>query len=125
VLKVGDIVVVHGWDLCEGKRGFIESIVSNPKLQRNGIIWTGRYSVYGLEDGNFESGNKYYFGNFLGARLDETGKSMTQEDLEKYQQDHPDDKILEEDIPVVIKNLGRELGRNEGAVDTFQELENG
>lgn len=105
-------------------KGFIESIVSDPKLERSGIIWTGRYSVYGLEDGNFEKSHKHYFGDFLGARLDETGKSMSVEDLEEYKQKHSDDKMLEEDIPIIIKNLGREMGRNEGATDIWKELEN-
>lgn len=124
-LKVGDIVICHGWDVCENMKGFIESIVSDPKLQRNGIIWTGRYSVYGLEDGNFEKSNKHYFGDFLGARLEETGKSMSVENLEKYKQVHTDDAMTQEDIPIIIKNLGREKGRNEGAVDIWKELKNG
>jgi len=123
VLKVGDIVIVHGWDVCEVMKGFIESIVSDPKYHRNGIIWTGRYSIYGLEDGNFEKTHKHYFGDFLGARLDETGKSMTVDDLEKYKEQHSDDKMLEQEIPIIIKNLGREMGRNEGETDMFKELE--
>lgn len=117
-------MITHGWDVCDGMKGFIECIVSDPKLQRNGIIWTGRYSVYGLEDGDFEKTHKHYFGDFLGARLQETGKSMTKEDLEKYMANHPTDKMLEEDIPIVIKNLGREKGKNEGAVDIWKELKN-
>ena len=121
-LRVGDIVICHGWDVCEGMKGFIDCIVSDPKLQRSGIIWTGRYSVYGLEDGNFEKTHKYYFGDFLGARLEETGKSMTVEDLEKYKIQHFDDKMLEEDIPIVIKNLGREMGKNEGGVDQWEKF---
>jgi len=124
-LKVGDIVICHGWDSCENMKGFIESIVSDAKLQRSGIIWTGRYSVYGLEDGHFSTASKNYFGDFLGANLEETGKSMTKEELEKYMADHATDKMLEEDIPIVIKNLGREKGRNEGAVDIWKELGNG
>jgi len=87
-------------------------------------LWS-RYSIYGLEDGDFSTTFKNYFGDFLGAKLEETGKSMTKEDLEKYMTDHPKDKMLEEDIPIIIKNLGREKGRNEGAVDIWKELKNG
>jgi hypothetical protein len=124
-LKVGDIVICHGWDVCEGMKGFIDCIVSDPRLERNGIIWTGRYSVYGLEDGNFEKAHKHYFGDFLGAKLEETGKSMSVEDLEKYKVKHSDDKMLEEEIAIIVRNLGREKGKNEGAVDIWKELGNG
>jgi len=119
-LRVGDIVICHGWDVCEGMKGFIDCIVSDPKLQRNGIIWTGRYSVYGLEDGNFEKTHKHYFGDFLGANLDETGESMTVEDLEKLPMKDPENKMLEQDIQIIIKNLGREMGKNEGRIEKME-----
>ena len=113
-LKVGSIVICHGWESTEGMKGFIEEIISDPALHRNGKVWTGKYSVYGFEKVKFESSTSYYFGDFFGANLEETGDFMTVKDLEKYMHNDPVDKMLQIDIPVVIKNLGRELGGNEG-----------
>ena len=73
-LKVGSIVICHGWDVVDGKKGFIEEIVSDPAIEHSGMIWTGRYSVYGLEKAQFSTMDKFYFGDFLGAELDETNQ---------------------------------------------------
>ena len=124
-LKVGDIVICHGWDTVEGLKGFIEEIVSDPAIERSGMIWTGTYSIYGLEKGHFVSGDKYYFGDFLGANLEETNESMTVEDLVKIAKKDPENKMLQLDIPIIVKNLGREMGKNEGSIDIWKELGNG
>ncbi len=116
-LKVGSIVICHGWTPIEGLKGFIEEIISDPEIQHTGMIWSGKYSVYGLEKGHFTTTDKYYFGLFLGVHLDETGQSMSVEDLEKFADIDPENKMLQQDIPIIIKNLGRELGKNAGRIE--------
>ncbi len=119
-LKVGSIVICHGWDLVEGKKGFIEEIVSNPSIRGSGAIWSGKYSVYGLEEGNFSGMDKFYFGDFLGVNLEETKQTMTVDDLKKLPMKDPENKMLEQDIQIIIKNLGREMGKNEGRIDKLE-----
>ncbi len=116
-LKVGDVVICHGWEPIENLKGFIEEIISDPEIEEYGRIWSGKYSVYGLEKGHFVTADKYYFGDFLGVHLDETGKSMSVEDLEKFAKNDPENKMLQQDIPIIIKNLGREMGKNIGRIE--------
>lgn len=122
-LKVGSIIICHGWDEVEGKKGFIEEIISDPALGKTGIIWSGRYSIYGLEEVDFDSGAKYYFGSFLGADLEETNEAMSIKDLEQFLEQNVSDKMLHKDIPTIIKNLGRETGRNEGTLYLTKEFD--
>lgn len=116
-LKVGSIVICHGWEVIENLKGFIDEIVSDPEIEHTGLIWSGNYSVYGLEKAHFYTADKYYFGDFLGVNLEETGKSMTVEDLEKFAKNDPENKMLQLDIPIIIKNLGREMGKNIGRIE--------
>lgn len=113
-LKVGDIVICHGWDATESKKGFIEEIIIDPSGQPK---WKaeGQFSVYGLEQANFSSGKSYYFGDYLGEDLEPTGESMSKLDLEKlkWTLNITEDKGFLHDIDKVVKNLGREKGRNE------------
>lgn len=119
-LRVGDIVICHGYDVVEGMRGFVEEIVSDPALDKKGMIWTGRYSVYGLEAVEFSAGCRHYFGDFLGANLEETGVKMSVKDLEQFSTVDSTDKMLQQDIPIVINNLGRESGRNKGSKNIWK-----
>jgi len=121
-LKVGSIIICHGWDIVEGKKGFIEEIISDPTLGKTGIIWSGRYSVYGLDEVGFDSGAKYYYGSFLGADLEETNEAMSKHDLEQFLEQNMTDKMLHKDIPTIIQNLGRETGRNEGTLYLTKEI---
>lgn len=84
------------------------------------MIWSGSYSVYGLVPAEFDSGNRYYFGDFTGSNLEETGVAMTVKDLEEFSTTDSTDKILQDDIPVIIKNLGRASGRNEGSRNNWK-----
>ncbi len=121
-LKVGSIVICHGWDEVEGKKGFIEEVISDPALGKTGLIWSGRYSIYGLEEVDFDSGAKYYFGSFLGADLEETNEAMSVKDLEQFLEQNTTDKLLQKDIPIIIQNLGRETGMNEGTLYLTKEF---
>ena len=47
---------------------------------------------------------------------------MTSEDLEKFAQNDPENKMLQQDIKIIIKNLGREMGKNEGRIDQMENL---
>jgi hypothetical protein len=114
-MKVGDIVICHGWKPTENKKGFIEEIVTDPHQSFNKLAYSGRYSVYGLEPVKFSSGKpSYYYGDFNGDTLEVTGDFMTKEDLEKYKLNEPDNLGIKHDMDIVIKNLGRTSGRNEG-----------
>jgi len=121
-LKVGSIVICHGLDIVEGLKGFIEEIVSDPVVEHSGLIWTGKYSIYGLEKGHFSTTDRYYFGDFLGADLEETDTSMSVQDLEKFAKTDPENKMLQQDIPIIIKNLGRDMGKNEGRIDPMESV---
>lgn len=121
-LKVGDIIICHNWDEVEGKKGFIEEIISDPKLHKSGKVWTGRFAVYGIEEADFDTINTLYFGDFFGADLEETGESMTEQDLKNYMNIDPEDKMMQQDIPIMIKNLGRELGKNEGKTQPLEKI---
>ena len=122
-LQVGDIVICHGYDIVEGLKGFVEEIVSDPAMDKKGMIWTGRYSVYGLEPVEFSAGCRYYFGDFLGANLEETGMKMSLKDLTQFSSNDTTDKMLQQDIPIVMNNLGRESGRNKGSKSVWSMLE--
>lgn len=111
MLKVGDIVICHGWDKTENKKGFIEEIVSNSDDWRGGL-----FSIYGLEPTMFVSGNlSYYYGDHVGNKLEATGEKMNEAKLLEYKvklsMNNENGHI--EDIDKVIKNLGRSSGRNE------------
>ena len=122
-LKVGDIVICHGYEICEGKKGFVEEIVADPAMNKKGMIWTGRYSVYGLVPVEFSAGCRYYFGDFLGANLEETGMTMTVKDLKEFSANDTSDKMLQDDIPIILDNLGRESGRNKGSKNIWKLLD--
>lgn len=116
-MKVGDIVICHSWKPTENKKGFIEEIIGMPDPEfkdRNSRRSSGRFSVYGLEPAKFSSDTSYYYGDFIGEDLEPTGDKMTKEDLEKYKLNEPDNLGIKHDIDLVIKNLGRSSGRNEG-----------
>lgn len=113
-LKVGDVVICHDWQPVENKKGFIEEIIVDPTGKSN---WKaeGQYSIYGLEEVEFTSGKSFYFGDFLGEHLDKTGETMSKLDLEKlkWKLNPEENKGFIHDIDKVVKNLGREKGRNE------------
>jgi len=111
--KVGDIVICHNWSAAEGKKGFIEEIIIDPNTSWNQLQITGKFSIYGLEKAYFSTGNTFYYGDFIGDTLEETGKSMTVADLERYRSVEPNNKGMQKDIDNVIRNLGRIKGRNE------------
>ncbi len=123
MLKVGDVVICHGWKPTENKKGFIEEIIIDPSGQPR---WKakGQYSVYGLEQAEFTSGKSYYFGDYLGEDLEPTGESMSKLDLEKlkWELDEKNDKGFLNDIDKVVKNLGRERGRNEPQESMWSEV---
>jgi len=109
-LAVGDIVVCHGWNKTEGKLGFIEEIIVNSGGKFKA---TGQFSVYGLEFATFQDSRpSRYFGDNLGYQLEPNGDKMTKERLEKYAKVEPNNKGIQKDIEIVIKNLGRTSGRN-------------
>jgi len=111
--KVGDIVICHGWDPVEGKRGFIEEIIRDSFENRTGRFWLARYSVYGFTKSEFPSGGSFYYGDFVEDNLESTKEVMTVEKLENFKDMEPDNKGIRKDMDIVIKNLGRESGRNE------------
>ena len=121
-MVVGDIVICKGWEKCKDKKGFIEEIVVDPKKGNRNRFHSGRFSVYGLEPFNKTAGSYTpvedyhrmpYFGDFVGADLEPTGEKMTAEKIKEWAKIFPDNKGLQADIIIIIKNLGRASGRNE------------
>jgi len=112
-LHVGDIVICHGHKSCEGKKGFVEEIVTDTDQNHVGRFYSGRFSIYGLEKIKSSIGNSLYYGDFLGEDLESTNNIMSIEDLQKYKTKEPDNKGLQSDIEIVIRNYGRTKGRNE------------
>lgn len=125
---VGDMVICHGYEKCEGKKGFIEEIITDPQQRfGSGRFYSGKYSIYGLEAVKWFTGSdSHYYGDFLGENLEPTGDMMSTEDLEKFKQKEPNNKGLQKDIDIVIANLGRKSGRNDGRWrDIFTNLQKG
>ncbi len=123
-LEVGDVVVCEGWERCVGKLGFVEEIVMQPDHTKTGTFYAGTYSIYGLEP---ENKLKYstddveekfrkmpYFGDFKGHQLNATGKKMTTKQIMEYAEKFSHNKGVQKDMKIVIANLGRKSGRNEG-----------
>jgi len=53
-MKVGDIVICHGWPPTEGKKGFIDEINK-----------AGQFSIFGFEEINFRGpGSKLFYGEY-------------------------------------------------------------
>lgn len=112
--KVGDIVICHDWEPTEGKKGFIEEIVVDPN-PRGSFKKYGQFSVYGLEPATFVTSQPdLYYGDYIGENLKATGETMTKEKLIEWQKQEPNNKGIARDVQMVIANLGRESGRNEG-----------
>jgi hypothetical protein len=119
---VGDIVIVDRiGSIWNRKKGFVEEIILNPKdpsripfgADPNHPRFSGRYSVYGLEksgDGN------WYFGDFSGVELEHTGTKLSKVDIRDYMFKRKFDResrVIERDMKIVLRNLGRCEDKNE------------
>lgn len=115
--KVGDIVICHGRESIEGRKGFIEEVIVDAGGRFKPF---GKFSIYGLEYATFLSDESLYFGDFNGDDLEPTGESMTVETLEQYKKKEPHNKGLIKDIDIVKQNLGRTSGRNSPSREVSQ-----
>lgn len=114
--KVGDIVICHSYGRSNGKKGFVEEIVRDGHPNR-GTSFRALYSIYGFEQVKlFESDpvhtGDYYFGDHIESELEWTGEVMTVEALREYRKRLGDGGFAD-DVDIVIKNLGRQEGRNQ------------
>ena len=115
ILAVGDVVICHDWQPTNNKLGFVEEIIIDPNQDSwNKLQASGKYSIYGLNQAKFSAtGESFYYGDFMGKSLVNTGRKLTVADLEKYLQDKPiTDKGIRQDVAKVIRNLGRTSERN-------------
>jgi len=119
--RVGDIVTVKCNRDDKIHRAFIEEIIRDPYPQKREGTWAsyfgkGKYSLYGLDPVVFQIGSSnpsadWYFGDYIEDTITPTGESMSLKDLQEYK-----NKMVggfKKDIDKVIKNLGRNSGRNE------------
>lgn len=120
-LKVGDIVVCHDYKPIDGKKGFVEEIITDPHTSWNKLRESGCYSIYGFEKAHFSTGDSHYYGDCIGNTLSSTGESMTVEALEKFKQNEPSNKGLALDMEIVKRNLSRTSGRNNPGRSTVLE----
>lgn len=113
-LCVGDIVISYCEGSTFGKKGFVEEIVRDPD-ERTGLLWHhGKYSIYGLEPLEALSGNHHYYGDHLGYQLEFTGKQMTRNMLREWTARVGTGNMgIQQDVKIVLKNLGRRNGRNQ------------
>lgn len=84
-MKVGDIVICHGWPPTEGKKGFIDEINQ-----------FGQFSIFGFEEIDEPVGSKLFYGEYFKDEIEPyQGLSLDKEKLEKHLNDfvRPKDKI--------------------------------
>ena len=84
-MKVGDLVICHGWPPTEGKKGFIDEINQ-----------LGQFSIFGFEKINFRgSGSKLFYGEYFKENLELTGLKFDKQKLEIHLNDfvRPKNKV--------------------------------
>jgi len=112
-LKVGDIVIVKE----HNTRAFVEEIIFQAGV--DGVTSRqkkyGKYSLYALEPTReIKRQGDWYIGEHLGDELHYTPNTMSKNDLMNYKNEHFQDLGgFANDIDIVIKNLGRNEGRND------------
>ena len=115
--KVGDVVICHSSGRSNGKKGFVEEIVRDDSKHNTGTAFRALYSIYGFEPVKMHESDPahvgdYYFGDHLESELEYTGEVMTEPQLREYRKKLGDGGFAD-DIAIVIKNLGRQEGRNQ------------
>lgn len=111
--KVGDVVIVKESDT----KAFVEEIILSVG---DGVTVRqkkyGKYSLYAIEPtGEIKRQGDWFIGDHLGDDISATDQAMTKNDLMNYKNEHFQDLGgFAKDIDIVIKNLGREKGKNEG-----------
>lgn len=111
--KVGDCVVLTEVGY-EGRTGFIEEILITPDPLNPRKDWReGKFSIFSLNKDEYINGSKFYIGDTFGYNMTETGDVVTEDMLRSIMSVVPNNLGIARDFPVVIKNLGRERGKNE------------
>jgi len=84
-MKVGDIVICHGYKPTEKKLGFVEEIIFDGDPRNKYRAGDARYSIYGLSEAQFQyAKSSFYFGDYLASDLESTGDVMTLEGILDY-----------------------------------------
>lgn len=109
MFKVGEIVKTD-----DGRMGFIEEIIIDPSPNAKVKMWReGKYSIYSTNPDRYKDKEKFYIGDYLGSSLQSTGTFVTVDWLNSMIGVFPDMKGIINDYQIVIKNHGREKGRNQ------------
>lgn len=104
-MKVGDIVICHGWPPTEGKKGFIDEINQ-----------FGQFSIFGFQEIDVPVGSKLFYGEYFkdeiesyqGLTLD---KNKLEDHLNKFVRAKKDIKKIKDEFELITIEKGETVKR--------------